>query len=111
MSFKSLVLSSFPELTVKRDPECHNLFMMFNKNGETFSETMASYSAKKTWEIAHRLMLRGELQPYWKEESERSLQEAQEKLAAAKMDPDWQPMSETDVTQLVDEVLKEYGYK
>ena len=61
---------------------------------------MTSYSAIKSWEIAYKLMIRGELQPYWKDDSEKSLMKSKEKLVEAKKDPNWQ--------QFIDETLKGY---
>lgn len=83
-TFKDLVLVNFPELTVARDVVHPQLFVMLNKNGEMFNEVMTSYSASKAWEIAYRLMMRGELKPYWKEESKKSLNESHESLIEAK---------------------------
>lgn len=110
-SFKSLVLTNFPELTVKRNLKYPELFVMLNKHGETFCEKMTSYSSKQTWKIAHSLMLRGELKPYWKEESEKSLKESQEKLIEAKKDKNRKFITKKQVHKLTNEVLKEFGYK
>lgn len=110
-AFKDLVLVNFPELTVTRDVKHPQLFVMLNKNGEMFEEVMASYSASKTWEIAHRLMMRGELKPYWKEESEKALKEAHESLIEAKKDPNWKPLiTDQEIDALIDGVLYKHGF-
>lgn len=109
-NFKALVVAAFPGLTVKKDIESPRLFVMLNKNGEIFSEKMTSYSAIKSWEIAYKLMINGELQPYWKDDSEKSLMKSKEKLVEAKKDPNWQQLSEKQVQQFIDETLKEYRY-
>lgn len=63
-SNKDTVLKKFPELKVTRCSENPELFIMLNKHGVMFSELMTSYSAKKTWEVAHNLLVRGVLKPY-----------------------------------------------
>lgn len=110
-SFNELVLVNFPDLTVRRDIKHPQLFVMLNKNGEMFDENMSSLSAKQTWEIAHRLMLRGELKPTWLEEHEKSMKEAHESLIEAKKDPNWKPsITDQEIDALVDGVLSKHGF-
>lgn len=109
-SFKDKVVNNFPELTVRRDVNHPQLFIMLNKNGEMFDEVMSSYSASKTWEIAHRLMLRGELKPYWLEEHIKSMKEAHERLSEAKQDTNWSPLlTDLEIENLVDSVLRKHN--
>ena len=107
--FKELVLVNFPELTVRRDVEHPQLFIMLNKKGEMFDEAMTSYSANKTWEIAYRLMLRGELKPDWKEESEKSSREIHEKLIEVQKDTSRKFITKNQVNKLINEVLDEFS--
>lgn len=110
-SFKELVLVNFPDLTVRRDIKHPQLFVMLNKNGEIFDEIMSSLSAKQTWEIAHRLMLRGELKPNWLEEHEKSMKEAHESLIEAQKDPNWKlSLTDREIDDLVDGVLSKHGF-
>lgn len=110
-NFKALVLSKFPELSVKMDSDTSSLFVMLNKNGYIFDERTSAISANKVWEIAHTLMLRGELQPNWKEDSETSRKLSSEKLAEAKKDTNREFLSKNEVKQLIDEVINEFDYK
>lgn len=105
-SFKDLVLTNFPKLTVKRCYETPNLFGVFNQHNQQFNEKTRARSARKSWEIAYRLILRDELRPDWKEESEESITETHALLEEAKLAPNWRPMSHEDVDKMISEVLR-----
>lgn len=110
-NYKALVLAVFPALTVERCTETPELFVMLNQHNQIFDEKTTAYSASKSWELAYRLMQRGELNPNWKEEAEKSMKETHAKLEIAKQDPKWRFMSHEDVSRMVEEVLNEDEFK
>lgn len=109
---KNLVLAKFPDLTVRKDNNYPKLFVMLNENGELFNESLSTYSAKQTWKIAHDLMIRNELNPNCKEDHLKSMKETHDLIIEAKNDPDYDKsiLSDIEIDNLIDNVLKKHNY-